>query len=798
MAEPVEVRYTVVGAEKVVQAGKDIEQSQQRIARAAAQVSAATAKVRGFTEGLSSDYANLARQMKEQGISYKEIARFLGLTEEQVRKLVLTEEELIQEQEKIAKAQDETTTASEQYRASLEQQYPTLDAVIERQRKLRMELDWIKKVGLEAAGVTQEQVRAKGAEIGVLDQVAQSYRAQRREVEASDKAQQKLEHTIGLMIKRFFLVAVGARTFIAAMIYARRELLEHYRAIYENTQAYKDLTEAQSALWDALIVGAASTEDVERGMSGVAALTNRLSEGWLRLSEIGTGLKSVAEELGVAWLPPSLRESASVAALLAANLGLLDQETAKNIGSAYGLAMAHRAEVNTAAMATAETASLEEEQRKYNQALHDAIDSIREYNRIEAEHAEAIEEIEEAYRATVATVELNYKKQMKRIAVNLAAEIEDINEDAAEDREEALRKANDNLVREQKRAYDDLARMIEQHQLEMLQEQQRYELSMIQNERIYQYTRSRLVAEGDVLAIEDLDARHELEQQAQKENFELQMQQAEAMFQLQLKYQQQAIADQVQALRAGLRDELAEIEKNRRDRIDEAKEGATEERWAAFTEKQAGYADAKVQREEDLEDQRKSYGESLQALAQRIVEEGVELGKSYQQIDEFVVRAYGADSPLRKMTAQAYQQLQADTATARDALVIYFGEIAVAAQATAQAINNLARAGQGLSKAGGIITRYPKKVKQYGGEDIVSAPTIFTAGEAYQPERVIIQPLSSIGGNMALSWHGGPIPIQGTGELTGIDMSSISNVIAQSLVAEMTNVVREYRGQRGR
>jgi len=87
----------------------------------------------------------------------------------------------------------------------------------------------------------------------------------------------------------------------------------------------------------------------------------------------------------------------------------------------------------------------------------------------------------------------------------------------------------------------------------------------------------------------------------------------------------------------------------------------------------------------------------------------------------------------------------------------------------------------------------------HGTDQVVSSPTPFMAGER-GAERVIVQPLSPIGvgGNVSMSWHGGPIPIHGTGAMDNIDTSAIGNAIAQGLVQEMARSFSSIRGTRGR
>ena len=88
----------------------------------------------------------------------------------------------------------------------------------------------------------------------------------------------------------------------------------------------------------------------------------------------------------------------------------------------------------------------------------------------------------------------------------------------------------------------------------------------------------------------------------------------------------------------------------------------------------------------------------------------------------------------------------------------------------------------------------------YGTDQIVSSPTPFIAGEGYSPERVIVQPLSPIGGNIGVSWQGNGIPINVNGA-SGLDAGQIGAAINTALQGFAMEYVRQRsgsRGQRGR
>lgn len=829
MTEPVEVRFTASGAGDVTNILKEMRDLLQSIERSSAQMAAALSRVQVATKAVTTAtresaqvasrasaatassakslenearYAKLAadaiaaynarrRATPEQRVVVKEgyaasSSQQLTETERALKGVTEATQELNGATARLLALEKEVTEAGKEFDALIRQENPDLETARQRIDEINAALSQLKSREYENTEVKKRLVESLNREKSALDRVMIALRQKAKETAAAGRASQHFEHQLGLAVKRFFLVGLGARTFMAAMIYLRTKVLEVAKAIYGQTEAYKALEDSTNRAAVALVTTVGTLIDAEAGMQGLTRAGKAFGEIMLMA---GAGTAIIINTIGI-----------GIRALKGDYEGLFKStEEVMAFLTEEGRAAAERFFKRTLRDIEVGTGNLRGETEKYEQALDNTVRAIHEYNQAEAKHRQTMAEIEEAYRDAIDTVESNYASALKRIQDDLAEEIADINADAAKDRQEALEEANNDLLREQQQANDEIERMMEQHYLEMLHERQRHDLSMIQNERMYQYTRSKLVAEGDVLAIEDLDARYELERQAAQENFDLQMQQAEAMFQLQLKYQRQAIAEQVAATRAGLREELAAIEENRRERIATAEEKAEEERQAAAAERNQGYEEAKADRDKAIADELADWDDLLRQRAYQIAQEGLQLNKSAQQVDEYVVRAYGPNSPLRALTQQAYKELQTNTRIARDALIPYFGEIALAAQAAAIAIDNVAKASRALprqsphySPSGGV-RRY-----QYGGESIVNRPTVFSAGESYMPERVIVQPLSPIGGNISLSWHGGAIPVHGTGELSGVDMGAISNALARGLVTEMTRTIRGYRGQRGR
>lgn len=365
----------------------------------------------------------------------------------------------------------------------------------------------------------------------------------------------------------------------------------------------------------------------------------------------------------------------------------------------------------------------------------------------------------------VARAERDHDRGMERMAWDYNKDIDRINRRALTSRERAIRNANKRIAKLQGENNKRVQQMTEQHQMRMRHAQQRYNLMLLNNEALYLYERGRLVAMGDVLAIEDLDARYVLEREAQERNFQLQKQQAEEMFQLQLKYARMAAREQLQVLRDGLLEQLREIEERRREDIQERKATYADQ----MTESEAAHRDQLTELEESLQDQLITIGRGMQKQAETW-EEG------YDVILKLIKDVFGPSGTASSI-------IDGFLGRYRDITIRMQTYIAEGRWPTGRG----SRGGPGG----------PQRGYQYGGEFMVSQPTSIMVGER-GTERVAINPMSSIGGSMAISWQGGPINVHGTGEFSGANMDAIGQQIATGLVLQMQSTIMGYRGQRGR
>jgi len=387
--------------------------------------------------------------------------------------------------------------------------------------------------------------------------------------------------------------------------------------------------------------------------------------------------------------------------------------------------------------------------------LDPLVDQLMAYEDLVSRHLEKLNEIERSYQRDLETASKKYNDTVR-----------DIERSSQTDRDRAWRKYHNDVQDAQRDANRQLEQDAEKHRLEMLYAQLEYLNRMTQSERMYLYERSKLVAEGDVLAIEDLDARHALEQQAEQENYDLQVKRMEDMYALQRKEMEQALRDQIESLKRALQEQLAEIDAREQERKAAAKENYEQDR-----------EQAKQERAQRLAEEEADYAASLKAWAQHWADMQKQTELSSQQIANIIRDYFGdgavADQILKDFNERAQQYLKLKM----------------------QLSTSLSGTGGGNSGTsysdlvrGNTPSRY--RTRAFGGTDIVSRPTMFMAGEAYRPEMVSVSPLQQSGGAIRLSWDGSAIPVNGTGNMSGMDLTGLGDAIAQGIVMNMGNALR--------
>jgi hypothetical protein len=584
--------------------------------------------------------------------------------------------------------------------------------------------------------------------------------------------------SIGRIIRQFLIWRVAINTIMTTYTKLVDSLKEGFQAVYENTEEYKRLAEAKERARNALILLLAPQEQVKEIMGDTAGFLERLSEGFINMrSALGAFVSlgtAIAEEGGFEqFLGESVMgTSGKWGERVGRRFGELEAERMKQQGT-FDEYLGEYNRLRTENNRLLDQSIVKEE--KERDITKDLIRLTRQWDEELKRHQDRIREIARETATTRAESWGTYFADVIKINQDLADAIAKIEKDALKARDKALDKFNKARKKAEQNANDDLERMQAEHDMQMRHAREAYRLSVLQGERMYQYERGMLVAEGDVLALEDLDARYQLEQQAQQENFELQQRQQEEMFQLQLKYQKEAMREMIADLKDALAEQLADIEENKRERIAEEEAAAQRERERAAEEHRIRLEKAKAEGIEllALEDER--HREAKEKAAQGLADLASENELGLSKVTAAWRAVYGPDGELDRMTDEFYREQEAKAAQFRA---------------------SLGTAGGGGSSYGG---RPPLRMYQYGGEFIASKPTQLLVGEGRAPERVVVEPLSFAGGNVYHSWRGPGIPVSGSGlggANTG-DVQAAFNTFARHLVSSLSGSLAKMRGRRG-
>lgn len=557
--------------------------------------------------------------------------------------------------------------------------------------------------------------------------------------------------------KKMALWAVGAASAYRMFMKIRRALEEMFKELYENTEEYKRLAAAADKVKISLLTVLGTESDILRFLDKAAGFANDLADGFAQLVAVIYGLDAFSKAV----------------------------DTSGDLTEAAAIALQKYNDVLATYSKNVLKAS--EDTKDYSKAIDKLVSIAQRWAEAQEEFSERQRKASETHLLNMRDIHKDYWAKIQDAEDKYQDAIGDANTKAAKAREKAWKKYYIRIKQIQKRAQRDVQKLIDQHNLRRKHAKQSYDLSMLQSERLYQYQRGMLVAEGDVLAIEDLDARYELEKQAREENYELQRQQAEAMFQLQLKYQKEANRDMIVALRASLQERLAEIEAQRRERLAEAEDERAEEKADADDWRKEEIADEEDKHQKQLEANAKYLEDVKKQTAEGLAKIALEHDLSAEQISAIATKLLGADGELVRLTTEAMNEQVRLITLARNA----WDEATAAVQRYIGAISTVGTVGGSYPGGGGS-----REYRQYGGDDIISTPTWLMVGEA-GPERVSVQPLSPIGGALSLGWSGGPIPVHGSGEFSNADLSGIGDAIAQGIVLTMRDQVLSYRGQRG-
>jgi hypothetical protein len=372
-------------------------------------------------------------------------------------------------------------------------------------------------------------------------------------------------------------------------------------------------------------------------------------------------------------------------------------------------------------------------------------------------HIERREEIIDKHNERLRKMYEDYQSDIDKIEARTTRDIARAQRDAEQDRQKAVRK-NARKVEELTRDhYRTLEYELRKHTLDTKHRNERFRLESLQDERLYQYERSILVAEGDVLAIEDLDARYRLEQQARGENQRLTLAQEEAEYQ---QKRQKRVADfqtDLSDLQWQLDERIKEIAQAERERIAELKARRVED----LAEAKRDYEEQRAAEVENQEVRLQQWAEHWESVA-RQTKIGVD------KMMTIIRSVYGpggeAEGIISQFQARVVQMMSRVTDIER-----ILGERVTA---------SVPWRGQGSRRMVG-------RPRQFGGDEWFSRPTLLRVGEGQAPEHVVTSPGYGRGGSMTLAWRGGPIPLHGSGSMAGADLSGLGNAIAQGVVVSL-------------
>jgi len=190
------------------------------------------------------------------------------------------------------------------------------------------------------------------------------------------------------------------------------------------------------------------------------------------------------------------------------------------------------------------------------------------------------------------------------------------------------------------------------------QARERFRLDSIQSERRYQFERARLVAEGDTLAIEELDARYKLEQEETKENEALRQKQSREGQAEQIREAGEAAREQIDELRQQLAETLDEQEASYLEQV-EAQKRANQDRLAeihiAYAEQQA-LADEDYQR--SIEKANLNYQRQEEDLGRHLARDEELQDLSGREIESILEQYYGPGGTTREIMEGYYEWLE--------------------------------------------------------------------------------------------------------------------------------------------
>jgi len=175
-------------------------------------------------------------------------------------------------------------------------------------------------------------------------------------------------------------------------------------------------------------------------------------------------------------------------------------------------------------------------------------DQILKRQALMEEHTKRLLDIDKTRDDRIAKIEADHQKTVLRIHRN-----------AFNDRLKALRDWRRRVAKETRQENRRETHELEDHLRDLRHAEEKYRLARLHDLRLYNYERMMLVAEGDVLAIEDLDARFALEQEAASDNHKLQQRQRGEDYEEERRQRKELFELELQDMQAAYEERLREI-----------------------------------------------------------------------------------------------------------------------------------------------------------------------------------------------------------------------------------------------
>lgn len=396
--------------------------------------------------------------------------------------------------------------------------------------------------------------------------------------------------------------------------------------------------------------------------------------------------------------------------------------------------------------------------RVTEQDLGGAINHLLKYQDIVEQHNKRLADIESRYNEDVIDAQDKYYEKLQ-----------DAEDRYNKARQDALDKYNKRVAKQIRDDQDDEAKRLAQHLQRLQFAEEDYQLRRVQNEREYQYERELLVARGDVLGIEDLDARHQLQQQSDEENYNLRIKQMQEAYDLQQAYERKALDDQINYLKENLQDQLQEIEDQYRERLADAQKAYDEE-----------MADAAENRRKLLDEEAADFAEQRKQWAEHWAEIVRQTNLSTDQIFQILQGYFGQGATLDEMMSAFMARRELEVQIIAQMLASVNGAVS---GWTDEALAN-------FTSTQRLINMAPTPTSGAG-----ASPYMGSYGTPYGPQMSAgAQPGLSTYGQVSMVWGGGSIPVTMTNPATGVvQAANVDDNVIMQILEMITQSLRMLR-----